>query len=110
MEATKSTSASTIRLAIVFLVCIVILAPSVTARTMAEAPSPVLVLFDEDDSSFSNCAPFILEATMCVVDVIKLPVASHPSCCKAISDLNDCAPQIYQHIPDMDVIKKICGL
>ncbi|KAA0050064.1 hypothetical protein E6C27_scaffold675G00450 [Cucumis melo var. makuwa] len=109
MEAAKSTSASTIRLALVFLVCIVILAPSVTAHTMAEAPSPLLVLLDQD-SSFSNCAPFILEATMCMVDVIKLPVAPHPSCCKAISDLNDCAPEIYHHIPGMDVIKKICGL
>lgn len=46
---------------------------------------------------------------MCVVDVIKLPNGPHPSCCKAISELNDCLPEIYKHIPSIDVIKKFCG-
>lgn len=98
-------SESMIRLAIVFFVCIFILAPLVTARPMAAAPSPLVF----EDLSLSNCTPFILEATMCVVDVIKLPTGPHPSCCKAISELNDCSPEIYKHIPGMDVIKKFCG-
>lgn len=41
-----------------------------------------LLIFE--DLSFSNCAPFILEATIYVVDVIKLPTGPHLSCCKAI--------------------------
>ena len=78
------------------------------ADTTTAAPSPLL----EPQNSFLKCAPFILEATLCVADVIKFPIAPHPSCCKAISKLNDCAPEIYQKIPssDMDMIKKICGL
>ena len=89
-----------------FLVSMAILAPSATARMEAAAPSPLAL----EDLSFSNCTPFILEATMCVVGVIKFPVAPHPSCCKAISDLDDCSPETYQHIPGMDIIKKICSL
>ncbi|TYK10334.1 hypothetical protein E5676_scaffold367G00080 [Cucumis melo var. makuwa] len=97
------------KLVLVFLVCIAILAPSTTmAGTTAAAPSPSV----PQNFPFLKCAPFILEATLCVTGVIKFPIAPHPSCCKAISKLKDCAPDIYQKIPssDMNVIKKTCSL
>ncbi|CAK9329673.1 unnamed protein product [Citrullus colocynthis] len=106
--AAKSLNVSTMKLALVFLVCIAILAPSTMASTTAAAPGPS----EFNKFPFSKCAPFILEATLCVADVIKSPGAPHHSCCKAISKLNDCAPEIFQKIPpaDMDVVKKICAL
>ena len=54
-----------------FLVSMVILASTATASTEAATPSPLAL----EDLSFSNSTPFILDVTMCVVGVIKFPVA-----------------------------------
>lgn len=96
------------KLAFVFLASIAILASPTMARMMVEWPDQLV----DVDASFGSCLPFILEASSCVVDVVKAPTGPHPSCCKAISSLNDCAPKIYGMIPpaDMDIIKKFCNL
>ncbi|CAK9329675.1 unnamed protein product [Citrullus colocynthis] len=105
--AIKSLSAATMKLVLIFLVSIAVLPRSSTARTVAVEPSSSI----SQNLSFLSCAPFILDATLCMVDVIKFPIAPHPFCCKAIFKLNDCAPEIFEKIPpvDMDVIKKICA-
>lgn len=108
--AIKSLSAATMKLVLIFLVSIAVLARPATARTVAVAVEPSSSI--SQNLSFLSCAPFILDATLCMVDVIKFPIAPHPFCCKAIFKLNDCAPEIFEKIPpvDMDVIKKICAL
>ncbi|KAE8653020.1 hypothetical protein Csa_004566, partial [Cucumis sativus] len=102
--AVKSLKASPMKLALVFIVSIAILAASATAgRTVVS--STTLDPSISQDLSFFSCTPFILDATLCLVDVFKFPIAPHPFCCKAIFKLNDCAPVVFQTIPsaDMDV-------
>ena len=50
-----------------FLVSMAILASSAKASMEAATPSTLAL----EDLSFSNCTPFLLDATMCVVGVIK---------------------------------------
>ncbi|KAE8653018.1 hypothetical protein Csa_004581, partial [Cucumis sativus] len=78
-----ATSAIT-KLPLVLLVCIAILASSVTARPAAAATPPSL-----EDFSLFPCISFVPKATICVIDVLKNAVSPHPSCCEAISKLHD---------------------
>ncbi|KAG6581726.1 hypothetical protein SDJN03_21728, partial [Cucurbita argyrosperma subsp. sororia] len=100
----KSLNASIVKLALLSIVCIVILAPSI----MAVAPDP----YDPSNISISGCESFIKDSAVCIVSVIKARTGDHPSCCKAISDLDTCSHFLYKHIPDadMDAAKKLCGM
>ncbi|KAA0050078.1 hypothetical protein E6C27_scaffold675G00620 [Cucumis melo var. makuwa] len=100
---------ASIKLPLVFFVCMAILAVSGIAHTGAAAPSDP---FTAEKLSLLGCTSFISEATKCVIDVMKNAVAPHPSCCKAFSKLNDCSPEFLKGIPsaDMILIKGICAL
>ncbi|TYK10345.1 hypothetical protein E5676_scaffold367G00210 [Cucumis melo var. makuwa] len=101
-----ATSAIT-KLPLVLLVCIAILASSVTARpTIVAAATPT-----SEDFSLFPCISFVPKATKCVIDVLKNAVAPHPSCCEAISQLHDCSSQFLKDIPssDMILVKSICA-
>ena len=100
----KSLNASMVKLALGFIACIVILAPSIMATALGPSfPSNL---------SLSNCESFITEVATCMVNVIKLQTGDHPSCCKAISHLNECSPEVFKHIPadDLASVKKTCDL
>lgn len=99
---------ASMKVALVFLVCIAISALPAMARTAAAVPDP----FTTEDFSLLGCTSFISEATKCMIDVMKNVVAPHPSCCKAISKLNDCSSEFLKNVPsaDMILIKGICAL
>ena len=73
---------------------------------MAVAPDP-----NPSNISISGCESFIRDSATCIVSMIKTQTGDHPSCCKAISDLDTCSHELYKHIPahDMDEANKLCG-
>ena len=100
--AAMSLNASTMKLALVFVVCLAIFASS----TMT------LVTADSNDFDIAGCIPFIGEGAMCVVEALRLPTRAIKTCCKAIFKLNDCDSDIFGNIPqaDMEVVRHVCRL
>ncbi|KGN65195.1 hypothetical protein Csa_019746 [Cucumis sativus] len=98
---------ASLKLPIIFLVCIAILALPVMTRT-----TTTLDQFSTKDVASVNCTVFTFEATKCMIDVMKNSMPPHPSCCRAILKLNDCNPEVYKDVPSTDkkLIKKICEL
>uniref|UniRef100_A0A9I9CYE3 Prolamin-like domain-containing protein n=1 Tax=Cucumis melo TaxID=3656 RepID=A0A9I9CYE3_CUCME len=99
--------AASMKVPLIFLVCIAILALPVMARTVT-----TLDQFVMKDFASVNCTVFTFEATKCMIDVMKNSMPPHPSCCRAILKLNDCNPEAYKDVPsaDKELVKKICAL
>ncbi|KAG6590464.1 hypothetical protein SDJN03_15887, partial [Cucurbita argyrosperma subsp. sororia] len=94
---------STMKLAVVFLVCLAIFSPSTKTLVTAD--------FDAD-FSIIGCIPFIAEGAMCVVEALTVPLGAIGTCCKAVLKLSDCDSNIFKSIPqsDMDTVKHICNM
>ncbi|KGN65096.1 hypothetical protein Csa_004577 [Cucumis sativus] len=107
--AAKSLKTPTMKLILVFICCTAIFAPPAAAMKVAMAPTQPQP-FPTEDISFFPCFSFVPEATKCMIDVFKHPIAAHPTCCKAISKLKSCSSSFFNGIPsaDMIVIKSVC--
>ncbi|KAG6590465.1 hypothetical protein SDJN03_15888, partial [Cucurbita argyrosperma subsp. sororia] len=99
--AAMSLNASTMKLAVVFLVCLAIFSPS--TKTLVTAN------FDAD-FNIIGCIPFVAEGAMCAVEALKSPTSAIKTCCEAVLKLNDCDSNIFKSIPqsDMDIVKQVC--
>ncbi|KAE8653017.1 hypothetical protein Csa_004564 [Cucumis sativus] len=106
-----ATSATKLPLVLILL-CIAILASSVAARPpMVGAAAPSKPLGTEEYFSLFPCISLVPQATKCVIDVLNNTVAPHPSCCEAISKLNDCSSNFLKDIPTgkMILVKSVCA-
>lgn len=104
--ASKSLNVSTMKLELAFLVFISILALPTMARMVA-MPDQSL----GDNFNLTACTSYISNSTECFVDLLNNALAPHPPCCKAISNLKECAAQFLKNIPstEFSLIKRVCS-